>query len=452
MKNNNKPLTRFNQILANSPVFYGWVVVAIVFITMGIGVNVRTAFSLLYPAILQEFGWGRAETAATFTIGFICAGLLSPLIGRASDIISPRYLLSLSAILVSLGMVLATFAYLPWHIYATLGLLVIGTGVVITYVGHSLFLPAWFERRRGLAIGVAFSGVGIGSITLMPLVQEMIETLGWREACWFMAGLLIIIVLPLNLLFQRKSPGELGLLPDGEKHSEDGSSKSSAIDPILDKEWAQTDWSLKLAMQTKEFWWMSLAAGTALYVWYAVQVHQTKYLLEVGFSTTEASFALGLVGFAGVVGQIYLGHMSDRIGREWVWTISLIGFGMCYVLLLVMAEIPSSILLYSMVFLQGGLGYAAAAVFGAMPADLYQGKRYGEIFGVYSLLALVGGGIGPWVTGYLFDFSGSYGLGFGVAAVLSLVSILAVWLAAPRRRRLVAGQAEKRALAQAAEV
>jgi len=441
-----KDLSAMDRFLVKSPIYYGWIVVAIVFVTMGIGVNVRTAFSLLYPSILAEFNWSRADTAATFTVGFICAGALSPVIGKLSDYVSPRYLLSLTTVLVSSGLMLATYSSELWHVYLSLGVMVIGFGVAITYVGHSLFLPGWFEKRRGLAIGIAFSGVGIGSILLMPLLQAKILETGWRDACWYMAMLILLCVLPLNLLFQRRRPEDLGLLPDGEAHVEEGAIGSRPIlDLVVDDVWAKTDWSLKKALKTAEFWWLSLTCSCALYVWYAIQVHQTKYLIEIGISEITASFALGLVGFAGIVGQISLGHLSDRLGREWVWTFAVSGFALCYALLLMMEIYPNSLFLYMMVIAQGGLGYATASVFGAMPADLFQGRRYGEIFGVFSLLALMGGGIGPWFTGYLYDVTGDYRAGFFVALAVCGLSILGVWRTAPRRKRLVAGQAEKRA-------
>ncbi|MBL4741076.1 MAG: MFS transporter [Sneathiella sp.] len=445
MSSNYKSGSRLDEKLAKFPIYYGWVVVAVVFVTMGIGVNVRTSFSLLYPAILEEYNWDRATTAAAFTVGFIFAGLFSPILGRMMDFSSPRYMLSASAVLVSVGLVLSTYATEPWHIYLTLGVLVVGSGIVMTYVGHSMFLPAWFEKRRGLAIGIAFSGVGIGSIILMPLFQEIITEQGWREACWLMAGLLITVVVPLNLLLQRKNPQELGLFPDGEvPASLGGVTSGRAIDPIVDRVWAETEWSLPKAVRTGTFWWLCLTCATGLYAWYAVQIHQTKYLLEIGISPLEASFVLGLVGFAGVVGQIYFGHLSDRIGREWIWSLSAAGFAICYLLLLVMEFESHPFILYAMVIVQGALGYAMAAVFGSMPADLFQGKRYGEILGLVSLLALLGGGIGPWITGYLYDLSGDYRSGFWLAFGISIVSIFSVWMTAPRKRRLVAGQAEKR--------
>ncbi|WP_339713087.1 MFS transporter [uncultured Sneathiella sp.] len=444
----NRPLSGMDALLARTPFFYGWAVVAIVFITMGIGVNVRTSFSLLFPAILNEYGWDRATTAATFSIGFAIGAMLAPVVGKLLEFVAPRYLLSISAILVSLGFILSTYATQPWHFYLTLGVLMVGTGIVLTYVGQSMFLPNWFQRRRGLAVGVAFSGVGIGSIILMPLIQETISAEGWRDACWLMAGLLLVIVLPMNFFLQRKEPADIGLYPDGDAapDKEMTRGQQTAADPVVDVEWVNTDWTLRKAVKTATFWWLALACSTALYVWYAVQVHQTKYLIEIGFSELEAASALGLVGFAGVIGQIYLGNLSDRIGREWVWSLSTAGFLLSCVLLLVMEHVPSATMMYAMVILQGGLGYGIATVFGSMPADLFQGRGYGIIFGTLGTLALVGGAVGPWLTGYFYDEGGNYHLAFYVVIAMSVLSILSVWLAAPRKRRLVAGQARKRAM------
>lgn len=150
------------------PFFYGWVIVGVAFVTMGIGVNTRTAFSLLFPPILAEFGWDRGVTAGAFSVGFMTSTLYAPFIGMFMDRAGPRVVLPLGVGLVSIGMALAPLVSQPWHLYLTLGVLVVGGSVFISYIGHSLFLPHWFVRQRGLAIGVAFSGVGIGSILLLP--------------------------------------------------------------------------------------------------------------------------------------------------------------------------------------------------------------------------------------------------------------------------------------------
>ena len=110
--------------LARLPFFYGWVVVAVAFVTMAVGVNTRTAFSLLFPPILAEFGWDRGRTAAAFSIGFIAATVYAPMIGLLMDRFGPRVVIPFGAVLVSAGMILSTFVTQPWHFDLTMGVLV----------------------------------------------------------------------------------------------------------------------------------------------------------------------------------------------------------------------------------------------------------------------------------------------------------------------------------------
>jgi MFS family permease len=438
------------------PLYYGWVVVAVAFVTMAIGVNARTAFSLLFPPILEEFGWDRAATAGAFSVGFIAGTLYTPFTGMLMDRLGPRVVIPLGVTVVSAGLGLATFITRPWHLHLTLGVLVGGGSLLMAYIGHSLFLPHWFVRRRGLAIGIAFSGVGVGSILLFPWLQGLIAATGWRQACWALGALLFVTILPLNLFLQRGRPEDVGLRPDGDPPEGAGMAPGgtgrgapAAARPapaalVVDPAWAARDWTLREAARTARFWAVFAAYFGGLFAWYTVQVHQTKYLVEVGFTPAQAAWALGAVGFLGIVGQIGLGHLSDRIGREWVWTLATLGFVLCYALLLAMRAWPSTALLYLMVASQGMLGYGLASVFAAIPAELFQGRHYGAVFGTLNLASGGGAAAGPWAAGLLYDLTGSYDPGFWLALGLALASIAFIWLAAPRKVRLVAGQAARR--------
>ena len=425
------------------PFFYGWIVVAVAFISMAIGVNARTSFSLLFPPILDEFGWDRATIAATFSIGFVTSTILSPLVGALMDKYGPRLVLPLGATLTALGFYTATFSTEPWHFYLTLGVLVVGGSLFTSYIGHTAFLPNWFNRHRGLAIGLAFSGVGVGSITLFPWMQDSILTDGWRETSISVAILLIVVLVPLNAMFQRRKPHDLGLLPDGDDTPDTDRGavqKKFENARIVDAAWVSTSWTLSNAIKTSRFWWVTLAFSSGLYAWYAVQVHQTKFLIDVGISPSFAAVALGLVGLTGIGGQICVGHLSDKIGREWGWTVSLLGFFLTYFLLQIISEVPSEIIVYLMVGAQGFMGYGLASVFGTVPAELFGGKRYGVIFGTLGAFAGMGAALGPWATGWLFDLRGNYYMAFNVAMGMCLISIAAMWLASPRKVRLVAGR------------
>ena len=184
----------------------------------------------------------------------------------------------------------------------------------MSFTAHSLFLPNWFVRRRAMAIGIAFSGVGIGAMVLLPWLQTIIIEHGWRASCWAM-GLLVILVLgPINVLVRRR-PEDMGLLPDGGKPGSVNERKRSQAG-IVDSAWAATEWTLARALRTARFWWIVIGYFCALFAWYAVQVHQTKYLVEVGFGPLVAAWALGIVSAAGIPGQIAPRRpvRSDRAG------------------------------------------------------------------------------------------------------------------------------------------
>jgi MFS family permease len=422
---------------ARLPFYYGWVIVGIAFVTMAVAVTARTAFSLLLPPLVSEFGWDRGLAAGAFSFGFPVSAALSPIVGRLMDSRGPRFVIEIGVILLAAGLLLAPGIKEPWHLYASLGVLVSGGANLMTFTAQSLFLPNWFVRRRGLAISIAFSGVGVGAIVLLPWLQSIIERDGWRAACWFM-GLLVLLVLgPLNLLVRRR-PQDIGLLPDGESHA--AAAMPRAQSNIVDRAWASVEWTVSRALTTARFWWIVLGFFCALFAWYAVQVHQTKYLIEVGFSPIVAAWALGIVSVVGIPGQIGLGALSDRIGREWIWTAGCVGFAICYACLIALEGAPSPVLLWVMVIAQGSLGYALTSVMGPIVAEIFEGPHYGSIFGMLTVALIGGGAAGPWVTGVIHDVTGSYRLAFVLAIALCAVSALAIWIAGPRKVRVVPGQ------------
>jgi len=419
------------------PFYFGWLIVAVAFVTMAIGVTARTAFSLLLPPLIDEFGWDRGLAAGAFSFGFLVSALLSPIAGRVMDARGPRIVILTGALLLAAGLLLAPTTQRPWHLYATLGVLVGGGANLMTYTTHSQFLPNWFLRRRGLAISIAFSGVGVGAITLLPWLQSIIETQGWRASCWTMGLLTIFVVAPLNLLV-RKKPEDVGLLPDGQAPMDAVAGARGAN--VVDLGWASIEWTLARAVRTSRFWWIVLGYFCALIAWYAVQVHQTKYLIEIGFQPLTAAWALGFVSVVAIPGQIVLGAWSDRVGREWVWAAGCAGFAICYAALIELEQFPSNSLLYLMVVAQGFLGYALTSVMGPIVAEIFDGPHYGSIFGTITVALIGGGAAGPWMTGVIHDITGSYRLAFVAAIACCIVSAAAIWRAAPRKVRPVPGR------------
>lgn len=432
MQNDGRP-----PLLARLPFFYGWVIVAVAFVTVALGVTARTAFSLVFPPIVEEFGWDRGLTAGAFSFGFLVSAVASPVVGRLMDRRGPRFVIEIGVLLTAAGLLAATRIETPWQLYATLGVLVGAGANCMTFTAQSQYLPNWFVRRRALAISIAFSGAGFGAILLLPWIQEIILRDGWRASCWMLGVLTLVVLAPINLLV-RKRPQDVGAEPDGDGQRVGAVQRASNI---VDPAWAAIEWTASRAMRAARFWWIALGYFCGGFVWYAVQVHQTKYLVEVGFSPMQAAWALGLVAMVGVPGQVVLGALSDRIGREIVWTITATGFAVCYAALLALAAGPSQPLLYLMVLSQGLLGYATTSIMGPIVAEIFEGPHFGSIFGLLTVALIGGGAAGPLVTGMVHDHTGSYSAAFILSIVLSLVSIVAIWRASPGKVRMVAGRA-----------
>jgi MFS family permease len=155
--------------------------------------------------------------------------------GKLMDKSGPRAVMDLGTILMGACLLLAPLTSQPWHLYLSIGVLVGGGSVCLGYSGQSLFLPNWFVRRRGMPLGIAFAGVGIGSIALLPWMQSTIAHAGWRTACWTLGLLLLVVLAPINLLL-RKRPEDMGLLPDGDAapHASAGPPPSNIVDPAWD--------------------------------------------------------------------------------------------------------------------------------------------------------------------------------------------------------------------------
>jgi MFS family permease len=423
---------------ARLPIFYGWIIVAIAFVTAGLGVTARTAFSLMFPPIVEEFGWNRGLAAGAFSFGFLVSALISPFVGRLMDKRGPRFVIEAGVVLLAAGLLAATTIRSPWQLYLYLGVLVGGGANCMTYTVQSQYLPNWFVRWRALAIGVAFSGVGVGAVVVLPWIQAVILSDGWRTACWTLGIVIVVLLAPLNLLVAKR-PEDMGLQPDGGAHAGAAARRSN----IVDADWAAVEWTVGRAVRTRRFWWIALSYFCGGFVWYAVQVHQTKYLVDVGFSPMQAAWALGLVAMAGIPGQILLGGLSDRIGREIVWTITSVGFAICYAALLGLAHGPSQTLLYVMVLSQGLLGYAVTSLMGPVVAEIFEGPHFGAIFGLVTVPLIAGGAAGPAVAGLLYDRTGDYSAAFWLCMALCAVGAAAIWFAAPGKVRAVAGRATR---------
>ena len=419
--------------------FHGWIILAISFAAMAIAYGVRNSFSVFYVVILDEFGWSRASTAGIFSLNVVVYGITAPFAGALVDRFGPKKVLLTGAIILALATALCSMVNTIAHFYLLFGLVgAIGTGLT-GYPANAAVLPHWFVRRRGMAFGIFTSGFGLSFLTV-SLVQYFITKFGWRMSFILLGILVAVILLPLIALFSHHRPQDIGLFPDGTRPLEKvkRSSDCAKGPMVVDEEWASINWSLRKAMRTYQFWFLFLATFCIFgFVETLVVVHQVALMRDVGFSTTFVTSILLLWGIMIALGNLG-GFLSDKIGREKTFTIGCLASILGLFMLLLLEQSHDSWILYLYAVCFGlGMGMTGPAL-GAASADMFQGRHFGSINGFLVLGFGLGGIIGPWFGGFVFDTTKNYSTALIVAILVTCVAFTLLWIAAPRKIRKLA--------------
>jgi MFS family permease len=302
----------------------------------------------------------------------------------------------------------------------------------ITGVGDLSHLPVisrWFIRKRGTAIGIGMAGMGLGILLVVPLTQSLILHFGWRWAYVALAALVLITIIPPTLFFQREHPEDMGLLADGEMSDEPGVT-AGGLRPAPRRITSPAhDWTLRAAMATPTLWLLFATRVMTPLGMMMVVPHHVVYLVEQGFDKLTAAFAFGSLGAFSFTGRVVFGALSDRIGRVpticLTYSLSIVG-----TLLLMSLHDPAQTLLLWCHIVIYGLGFGARGpVTSSLVIDLFHGKHYGAILGFLEIGSGLGGTIGPWLSGFLFDRTGSYVLSFSVSMAVLVLATVSAWLA-----------------------
>lgn len=425
-------------------IFYGWFIVAASVLMHVMSYGARYSFAVIFPSLLEEFHWPRDATAAVLSVHLLVYGLVAPAAGSMIDSIGPRKTMGLGATLLTLGLLLSAGGSEPWHFYFSFGIL-FGIGLCLTgSVPLTTVLRNWFERKRGMAFSLAHLGSG-ASFALYPAIAFMINGIGWRWTFVVEALVAASIIIPLIAFVVKYHPREKGLVRDGDIEPEDTSTAAlNEARRITDQAWAATDWRLSQAMRTSRFWLLCL---TTFSVWgvmlHIMAAHHVAFAIDVGYTKLYASSVLSLFGIMAACGGL-AALVSDWIGREPTITIGTI-IGISGILILTFIEDTSHpwMLYYYALALGFGQGMISPTITASI-TDIFQGPKVGSIIGFIWFSFALGGTIGPWLGGWIFEFTGHYRPAFILSMALLALSCAAIWLAAPRKVRLVPGRVRTR--------
>lgn len=408
-------------MIVRFPFFYGWVIVCIAIVSMTLIYGIRHTFSVFFPSILDEFGWSRGSTAIMLSLSILIYGFLAPLAGSLGDRWKPRRVILIGIVVLGLATAGCGFASKLWHLYLLFGIIApIGTA----FCGWPLMAPAlanWFVKRRGLILGLGQMGGGL-SFTYGIVAEFIISQLGWRYAYLVLGFVLIALLLPIHLLLFYYRPENRGLIALGAAEPTDTGNSAKKTNTVTEPE--SPDWTLGLAMKTYQLWFLLLSN---FFFWgigtYMILAHQVKFVVEVGYSGMFAASVFALFGIFLSAGQLS-SSISDWIGREKVVTLATALTIVSLVALISVRDTSHPFLLYGYAVCFGyGAGLYSPTIF-AGAADLFYGRHFGSISGLILTGMGIGGAIGPWLGGYIYDISGSYISAF----VFSLISFVLAWI------------------------
>ncbi len=420
-------------------IFYGWFIVAAGVIVYAVGYGSRYSFSVIFPSLLEEFHWPRDKTAAMLSFHILVYGFFAPISGYLSDKIGPRLTMTLGTLLLSLGLALSGIGTVPWHFYLSFGIL---TGVGLCLIGAVPFTSVmrnWFDKKRGLAFSILFFGAGL-AFACYPGIAFLIQHLGWRYTFLVEAFIVAALVLPLVIIIVRYHPHEKGLMVDGlleESQLSTANPNKATESTVTDTSWAAVDWTLLRAVKTVRFWLLCLSTFSLWGVMEHIMVtHHIAFAVDAGYTKMYASSVLSLFGFMFAFGSL-AALVSDRIGREMTFTIGIVFIVSGISVLAFIRDTSHPWMLYYYAVTVGfGLGMTTPTI-PASITDIFQGPKVGTVIGFIWFCFAMGGAIGPWLGGRLFEITKSYMIAFLVAITLSIVSCAAIWLAAPRKLRPV---------------
>jgi len=404
-------------------IFYGYYLVAVTFVFMTLFNGSGTfVFSLFVRPLEDALGWGRAEVMAGFTIFYATMGVASPGVGKLVDRYGARAVISAGALAMGLGFVIVSRMS---HLYLFyLGYVVIGVGAAgLGPVPCSAIVTNWFNRRRGLALGLMAAGIGAGGVVMAPFIGYMLSRYDWRTAYLSLAIVVTAVAIPLALGVVRTKPSEMGLLPHGDPSTTSEETKESHAGD------SRADSTLRQASKTRAFWLIAIAY--TLYGFGGGGVLQTAapYLEDVGFSTAIAAAILGVYGVGSTVAKILSGRLCDKMPANVVFAIgsALLASG---ILLLLTVEADSPHILLWACGAMLGLGAGVWLPTLSMLAGTHFGLlHYATILGMLNVCMSLGLSVGPLFSGFMHDATGSYVLAFSIFTAMLFLAIPAILMA-----------------------
>ena len=407
------------------PFFYGWVVLAVAsFAGFMSGPGQTYGVSVFVDPIIEDLGWSRTMISGLYTAGSLTAATTMVFVGRMLDRFGARTMLSVVGVLFGCAALLMSSISQPIHLFVGFtAIRTLGQGSLILI--STTLVAQWFMRLRGRAMSLYFLGMAASQAAFPPLIYLLSGHLGWRGAWVILALLIWSAVVPLAVVFLRRTPESVGLHPDGDSRLPPG---TGADEPPVVRE---VDWTLGEALRTRSFWLLLVAGSSQALIGTALVFHHVSVLDSRGLDAGVAAVVLSVFAPTSLVGAFVAGFLSDKLPGRFVLVAGqmLLAAGMALVLVI---SHPWQAFVYG-----GLMGLAGGAIMttNAVIWPNYYGRaNLGAIRGVVTTSGVAFAALGPLPFGLLFDMTGTYTVAVLVFLALPAACGVAALLATPPRK------------------
>ncbi len=409
-------------------IFYGWWIVAAAFLNLFFTVGlIFYGFPVFYPAFVASLGFTRAQVTQGFLLGTLVVGLpFGLLAGALIDRIGTRWVILSGIAFVGLPLVLMGHMTRLWQ-YEVLCIVETVGYVMAGPIPNQVLVSQWFQLRRGRAMGYAYLGLGLGGVVAPPTMNILIRNFGWRSALEFIGILIMIVLFPIGIWITRSTPAERGLLPDGLP--------PSSLEPGTSGEVPSS--GIAAAVRTANFWLIILGASLILGAVNAVIQHFILALKDQGYSTTTAARFLSVLLASSLGGRVLVGYLADRFRKKNTMALFYLLLGGAIPLLCITHQ-PLAALAFAVAF-----GFCMGADYMLIPlvtAECFGIESLGKLLALIIMGYTIGQWVAPWITGRIFDATGSYVLAWEIWTAAGLLGAAAIYVISVPSRKVNAAE------------
>ena len=386
------------------------------FSTMATG---NLSFGLFVIPMGGDLGMSRSQLGWAITARRMAAGVSSFVVGRLIDRYGPRVLIPVSAAVIGMGLIFLSRADSPWQVIAIFGLLGMTGLAAPQNIMTSVPVAKWFQQKRGMALALAATGLGIGGVFFLPITQLLLDHIGWRSTWVVMAVVFMALSIPLSAVFLRRQPEDMGLEVDGKRPVPARADATAPSSPATE----ETFWTVREAFRTATMWKLLLAFALAGLAQGGTSVHRIPYWIENGFDAQIVSFSFaGDAGGAATM-ALFAGWMADRVSIRVIAVGSFTGLAVAMGLALIGRN---EYFLFSSGILFGLSVGASMIVHSYIFAEYYGRTFLGSIRGIVLPVMMVSAAIGAPMVGYIHDGTGSYVSSWWLILSLNVMAALII--------------------------